>query len=106
MLGIKFNREVSLASVVGWFFTIFAFVWVVASGLSDANSAIKDNQKSIQDYKNLLNKISDKTDEHSRSLIKLRSKDENLEQQLDQIRRNTDYNRSKLDKIYEKISGN
>jgi septal ring factor EnvC (AmiA/AmiB activator) len=103
-MGISLNKQVSITNVIGWFFTIIGFVWFVAFALSEANARIDNNEKNLKDHKIMIKKLTDSNSIHREKLIKLKAKDENFDEQLKQIKKNTEYNRDKLDKIYDKIS--
>ena len=99
----KFSKEVSITNVIGWFFTIVAFVWIMAVEVSAADNRIKQAEDRLEDHKVLIEKLTSKSENHSGSIIKLKSHDENQQQQLKAIKDDTNYLRKKVDKLLEKV---
>lgn len=100
---IKFNKEINIVHIIGWFFTIVAFVWVMAVEVAAAEARMDQVEKQVGDQKVLIEKLVDKTQLHGDSIITLKSRDKSQQEQLKAIKEDTKYLRDKIDKILEKV---
>lgn len=98
---IEIDKKISVQTIVGWLVAIIAFAWLSAGELGAIRTRLERNEETLKDSKSLVEKIHKESDSNADDLIRLKIERKSLEQRIDDIKKDIQENKEKLDKIYD-----